>query len=162
MPQCSPGSLCPFCREKLRPLFGRPMPFLLVLGCDRPLVGVDAENSEVVQETPHPHFLLPPRGDRNPHEFSEHRTLPQSRVLHARHKPRKKDPSLAQYRLDALAPRLHKGFEVEDRVVCALMLSPFDAAGQEAVVDSLQRIVVARAWAPCDAAVQHRLENFSF
>ena len=30
------------------------MPFSLVLGCDRPLVGVDAENSEVVQETPHP------------------------------------------------------------------------------------------------------------
>ena len=36
------------------------MPFPLVLGCDRPLVGVDAETSEVVQETPHPFFLLPP------------------------------------------------------------------------------------------------------
>ena len=36
------------------------MPFPLVLGCNRPLVGVDAENPEVVQKTPHPFFLLSP------------------------------------------------------------------------------------------------------
>ena len=35
-----------------RPLFCRSAPFLLVLGCSRPLVGVHAESSEVVQETP--------------------------------------------------------------------------------------------------------------
>ena len=49
-----------------------------------------------------------------------------------------------------------------NRVVCAFMLSPSDAAGQKAVVGSSQRIVVARAWAPRDATVQHRLENFGF
>ena len=42
------------------------MPFPLVLGCDRPDVGVDAENSEVVQKTPHSFFLLYPRGIRTP------------------------------------------------------------------------------------------------
>ena len=41
-------------------LFCRSAPFPLVLGCSRPLVGVDAESSEVVQETPHPLFSWPP------------------------------------------------------------------------------------------------------
>ena len=36
------------------------------------------------------------------------------------------------------------------------------AAGQEAVVGSAQRVVVARARAPHDAAVQHCLEYFGF
>ena len=130
------------------------MPFLLILGCDRPLVGVDAENSELVQKTPHPLFLLSPRGTRTPHEFPEHHALLQSRVLHARHKPREQDPALAQYRLDALAPRLNEGVGVGDRVVDAIALSPSDAAGQEAVVGSAQRVVVTRARALRDAAVQ--------
>ena len=43
----------PFCHEMFPPLFCRSAPFPLVLGCSRPLVGVDAENSEIVQETPH-------------------------------------------------------------------------------------------------------------
>ena len=38
------------------------------------------------------------------------------------------------------------------------MLSPTDAASQEAVVGSAQRVVVARARARRDAAVQHCLE----
>ena len=134
------------------------MPFPLLLGCDRPLVGVDAENSK----TPHPFFLLSPRGTRTPHEFPEHHALRQSRVFHAHHKPREQDPPLAQYRLDALAPRLHEGIEVGDRVVGAIVLSPSDTAGQEAVVGSAQLVVVARAWAPRDAAVQHCLEYFGF
>ena len=138
------------------------MPFSLVLDCDRPLVGVDAESSEVVQKTPHPFSLLSPRRTRNPHEFPEHHALRQSRVLHARHKPREQAPPLAQYRLDALAPRLHEGVEVEDRVVGAIVLSPSDAAGQEAVVGSAQRVVVTRVWAPRDAAVQHCLQYFGF
>ena len=138
------------------------MPFPLVLGCDRPLVGVDAENSEVVQKTPHPFFLLSPRGTRTPHEFPEHHALRQSRVLHARHKPSEQDTPLAQYRLDALAPRLHEGVEVGDRVVGAIVLSPFDAANQEAEVGSAQRAIVARERAPRNAAVQHCLEYFGF
>ena len=38
------------------------------------------------------------------------------------------------------------------------MLSPTDAASQEPVVSSAQRVVVARVRAPRDAAVQHCLE----
>ena len=43
-------------------------------------------------------------------------------------------------------------------MVSAFVLSPTDAASQEAVVGSAQRVVVARARAPRDAAVQHCLE----
>ena len=43
-------------------------------------------------------------------------------------------------------------------MVGAVVLSSTDAASQEAVVGSAQRIVVARARAPRDAAVQHCLE----
>ena len=43
-------------------------------------------------------------------------------------------------------------------VVGANVLSPTDAASQEAVVDSAQRVVVARALAPRDAAVKRCLE----
>ena len=42
------------------PLFRRYAPFPLVLGCSRPLVGVGAESSEVVQETPIHSFSWPP------------------------------------------------------------------------------------------------------
>ena len=37
-------------------------------------------------------------------------------------------------------------------------IAPADAASQEAVVGSAQRVVVARARAPHDATVQHCLE----
>ena len=43
-------------------------------------------------------------------------------------------------------------------MVGAIDLSPTDAANQEAVVGSARRVVVARARAPRDAAVQHCLE----
>ena len=39
-----------------------------------------------------------------------------------------------------------------DRVVDAIFLSSTDAVSQDAVVDSAQRVVVARARAPRDAA----------
>ena len=39
-----------------------------------------------------------------------------------------------------------------------VVLSPTDAASQEAVVDSVRRVVVARTQAPRDVAVQHCLE----
>ena len=99
-------------------------------------------------------FFCSPRGGRTPHEFSEHLTFRQSCVLHVRHRPLEQDPPLAQYRLDALAPRLHKGFEAGDRVVRASALSPSDAAGQETVVGSAQRVVVTRVRAPRDTAVK--------
>ena len=43
-------------------------------------------------------------------------------------------------------------------MVSAIVLSPTDAASQEAAMGSAQRVVVARARAPRDAAVQHRLK----
>ena len=43
-------------------------------------------------------------------------------------------------------------------VVGAIVLSPTDAASQEPVVGSAQRVIVARARAPRDAAVQHCLK----
>ena len=36
-------------------------------------------------------------------------------------------------------------------MVGAIVISPTDAASQEAVVGSAQRVVVARAWTPRDA-----------
>ena len=49
-----------------RPLFCRPAPFLLVLDGGRPLVGVDAEGSEIVQKTLHPLFFLASHTTRAP------------------------------------------------------------------------------------------------
>ena len=43
-------------------------------------------------------------------------------------------------------------------MVGAIVLSPTDAASQGAVEGSAERVVVARARAPRDAAVQHCLE----
>ena len=43
-------------------------------------------------------------------------------------------------------------------MVGAIVFSPTDAASQDPVVDSAQRVVVARARALRDAAVQHCLE----
>ena len=43
-------------------------------------------------------------------------------------------------------------------MVGAIVFSPTDAAGQEAVVGSAQRVVVARARVPRDAAEQHCFE----
>ena len=64
-----------------------------ILGCSRPLVGVDAENSEFVQEqTTHSLFFLTSHAARAPHQFSEHYALRQSRILHARHKSREQYP----------------------------------------------------------------------
>ena len=149
--QSSPGVLCsdPFRHETFRPLFRRPTPFPIVLGCSRLLVGVDAGSSEVVQETSHPFFSLPPYAARAPHQFSEHHALRQFRI---HHKPREQDPS----RLDALTSRLDERVQiVGNREVGAIVLPPTDAASQEAAVGSSQRIVVARARASRDAVVQH-------
>ena len=45
-------------------------------------------------------------------------------------------------------------------MVGAIVLPATDAASQEAVVGSAQRVVVSSARAPRDAAVQHCLEYF--
>ena len=45
-----------------------------------------------------------------------------------------------------------------NRVIGVIVLSPADAASQEAVVGSAQRVVVAPARAPRDAVVQHCIE----
>ena len=85
MPKSSPDFVCsdPFCHETFRPsLFRRLAPFLAILGCSRPLVGVDTGSSEVVQETPHPLFFLLSHAARTPHQFSEHHALRQSSVLY--------------------------------------------------------------------------------
>ena len=47
-------------------------------------------------------------------------------------------------------------------MVGGVVLSPADAASQKAVMGSAQRVVVARSWAPRDAAVQHCLEYLGF
>ena len=47
---------------------------------------------------------------------------------------------------------------MRNRVIGAIVLSPTDARSQEAVVGSAQRVVVARARTPRDAAVQHCVE----
>ena len=52
----------------------RSAPFSLVLGCSRPLVGVDADISEVVQETPHLLFILAPHTGRAPPVLQTSRT----------------------------------------------------------------------------------------
>ena len=49
---------------------------------------------------------------------------------------------------------LHKGVQIENRVVGTIVLSPTDAASQESVVSSAQRVVVAHARDPRDAPVQ--------
>ena len=48
--------------------------------------------------------------------------------------------------------------QIGNRVVGAIVLLPTDVASQEPVVGSAQRVVVARARAPRDIAVQHCLE----
>ena len=47
-------------------------------------------------------------------------------------------------------------------MVGAIVLSPIDAASQDPVVGSAQRVVMARARAPRDAAVQHCLEYLGY
>ena len=98
----------PFRHETFRPLFRRSAPFPLVLGCSsRPLVGGNAEIFEVVQGISHPLFSPPPHAARARHQFSEHHSLRQSRVLHARNKAREQDPPPAHNRLGALTCRHH-------------------------------------------------------
>lgn len=73
----------------------------LVLSYNLPVVSPNAGSSDVMK-TPHP---LSPHETLTPQGFSEHPTLWQSCVHHARHKPRERNTPLAQYRLDNLDSR---------------------------------------------------------
>ena len=53
---------------------------------------------------------------------------------------------------------INKRVQIGNRVVGAIVLSPTNAASQNAVVGSAQRVVAARARAPRDAAVHQCLE----
>ena len=116
----------------------RPVPFPLVLGCSCSLVGVDAESSEVVQETPHPLFSLPPHTAHALHQFPEHQALRQSRTLRTRHKSREQDPPPASSCLDALTSRLDKRVQMGNPVAGAVALSPTNEVSQEPVAGSAQ------------------------
>ena len=156
----SPALLCRdrFRHELFRLLFCRLTPFPLVLGCSRSLFGVDNESSDMVQEKRHSLFSLALNAARAPHQFYEHHALRQSRVLHARHKSREQDPPPAHNRLDAIPSHLDKRVQIRNRVVGAIVASPTDAVSQEPEVSSAQRVVVARARSPRDAAVHHYLD----
>ena len=136
IPKSSPGFLCsdPFRHEPFYSLFCRLAPVTLVLGCSRPLVGVDSERFEVVQETTHPLVFLSPHAARAPHHFSEHNAVRQSRIPNARHKSREQDPPPAHNGLDALSSRLYKRVRIRNRVAGAIILSSTNAVSQEAVV----------------------------
>ena len=95
----------------------------------------------VVKETPHPLFPLPPDVVRAFRQVSERDAFLLSGVLHDRHKF-----------------RLYEGLQIGSRVVGAIVLSPTDTASYKALVGSVQRVVVARAWATRDAAVPVHLE----
>ena len=72
--------------------------------------------------------------------------------------PREQYPPSLYSRVDALTSRLRKRVQIRDRVVGAYVLSLTDAANQEAVVKSAQRVIVARARAARDTSVHHCLE----
>ena len=120
--------LCTGHHRTFHPFSRRLAPFFLVPGCGCPLVGIDTERSEIVQETPHLLFFLAPNAAHASHQFSEHHTLRQCRVLHSRHKSREQDPPPAHNRLDTLTSRLHKRVQIRNRVVGAIVLSPTDTA----------------------------------
>ena len=57
--------------------------------------------------------------------------------------------------------QINKRVQIGNQLVCAIVLLPTDAASQEAVVGSAQRVVVARARAPRDLVGKHCLEYLS-
>ena len=77
-----------------------------------PLVGVDTERSEVIQETPRSLFFLPLHAARVPYQFSELRVLEPYRVLHASHNSREQDQPPAYDRFDALTSHLHERVQI--------------------------------------------------
>ena len=142
-----------------RLLFRRPAPILLVLGCSRLLVGVDAESSEVVRETPQALFFLAPTQSAPP-TISPNITHFGSPVSSMRATNPANKIRLLRKVVSMLSLPVFISVSTYEIGWLArfIVLSPTDAASQEPVVDSVQRVVVERARAPRDAAVQHCLE----
>ena len=136
------------------PVFRRSASFPLILGCSRPLVGVDAENSEVVQETPHPLFFLAPHTARAPTIYPNITHFGSLVSFMRATNPANKIRLLRKVASMLSLPCLEKRVQIGNRVVGAIVLPPTDAASQEPVVGSAQRVVAARARAPRDAAVR--------
>ena len=80
-------------------MFHRLAPFLLVLGCNRPLVGVDTERGSP-GDTISTIFHVP-YAARAPHQLSENYLPWQSLVLHGSHKSFEQNPPAAHNRHDA-------------------------------------------------------------
>ena len=141
MSKSSPGFLrSDPCRHELS---RRLAPFSLVLGCSRPLVGVDAESSEVLQETPRLLFFLPPTQpaplttSSNMMHFSS--LVSSMRAINPVNRIRLLHIIASMPLLPVL---VNKRVQIGNPVVGAIVLSPTDAASQQAVVGSAQRIVV--------------------
>ena len=149
----------PFRHEMFRPLFRRSAPSPPVLGCSRAMAGVDAESSEVVQEIPHLIFSLASYTARAPHQFSEHHVLRQSHILHARHKSRKHRIRLPREVASMLSlPVLISVSRQEIGWLARLCFRQPIQRVKKLWWARRQRVVVARARARRDAAVQHFLE----
>ena len=152
MPSFSPSFLCSclFCHETFRPCCA-------VLDCSRPLVGVDTESSEVVQEAPHPLFFLAPNAVSSPTSASS--TTNYGGLFSAMRAKNSREQDLPPaHRLDALTSSVHKHAQIRNEVFGAIVLSPTDAASQKAVARLAQHVVVTGARGPCDAALRYCLE----
>ena len=144
----------------LRPLFRRLAPFPFVLGCSRPLLIVGLMPKALRSSSKHPiHSCSCPPTQSAPPTSSPNITHFGSPVSSMRATNLANKIHLLRIVVSILSlPILIKRVQLGNRMVGAIVVSPTDAASQEAVVGSAQRVVVARARAPRDAAVQHCLE----
>ena len=138
-------------------MFRRSAPFPLALDCSRPLVAVDTEDLRSSTKHPIHSFSWPPTQQPAPLINSSNITHFGSLVFSMR----ATNPAIKILRKVASMLSLSvldKRGQVGNRVVGANVISPTGAASKEPVVGSAQRVVVARARAPPDAAVQRCLE----
>ena len=159
----APWHLCsdPFHHETFRRLSRRPAPFPLVLGCTRPLASVDTKRSE--RSFPI-YYFSGPSTQPVPRTNSPNMTPFGSLVSSLRATTPSNKIRLLRIHASMLSlpVLISKCVQIENRVVGTIVLLPNDAASQEAVVGSAQRVVEARAArAPRDALVQYCLEYLS-
>ena len=151
------GFLCsdPFLYETFYLLFRRLAPFPLVLGCSRPLVGVKALRSSrnyPIQSFPRP--LKQPAPPTNSPNITHFGSLVSS--MCATNSARR----IHLLRIIALILSLPVFIRCPDRKSGGKcdFLSSTDMASQKAVVGLARHVVMARARALRDAAIQHGLE----